>query len=240
MCHIAKAPNFFYDNYVQFTPVFRITTTKNCSPSALNNVNTNIFKDYRFVAYNTVITLNLLSCHRGACCLHLQASVKKLSCSRTAKQSRAQQSSSLLQVCQPAALCLVSSTSESCEHIFTQCCWHLRFLKRRWTGCNFQVPLLSHLHACKKKFQHLGRISPCTETGLLNMKLTGNMPPTTVLPMEILEIRKLLFILFLAKMSYNIKAILKTSKLLVCGNTQYIIYQFCKKVLKIATTQPML
>jgi len=43
-------------------------------------------------------------------------------------------------------------------------------------------------------------------------------------PMEILEIRKLLFILFLAKKSYNIKAILKTCKLFVYGNTQYVIY----------------
>lgn len=151
MCHIAKAPNFFYNNYVQFTPVFRITTTKNCSPSALNNVNTNIFKDYRFVAHNTVITVNLLLCQRGTCWLRLQASVKKLSCSRTAKQSRAQQSSSLLPVCQPAALCLVSSTNESHEHIFIQCCWYLQFLKRGWSGFKFQVPLLSHLYACKKK-----------------------------------------------------------------------------------------
>jgi hypothetical protein len=42
--------------------------------------------------------------------------------------------------------------------------------------------------------------------------------------MEILEIRELLFIVFLAKMSYNIKAILKTCKLFVYGNTKYIIY----------------
>jgi len=33
----------------------------------------------------------------------------------------------------------------------------------------------------KKKFQHLGRVSPGTEPGSLSVKLMGNIPHTAVL-----------------------------------------------------------